>query len=342
MIYHTLLTMIFFVIILAGIVIKHPNLWFGGGAVLGVFLTLLLSFFGLLNFLLNRLAQKSVVLSVGILVCLLLISVMILTVSIIKLIHNTAVMKTREGKNFTGKLSAFFGVNLILLVPVFLFLIQANNLFVKIFLAIIFWEDFFWSSLFVGYLGYAASNQLLFRPKRPDYLIILGSWAGEHGQLPPLLKSRVDLGWYWYQYFGSKAKFVVTGGKGDDEDLSEAASIKNYLHKRKNVPSKQIILESQARSTRENIIYSKKLIYQDWNEKKDPRIYFVTSNYHVLRTMLIARKEGLSIRGLGAPTSFYFLPSALLREFIALLFFYRNTTIGVFLFLMLIVSWSFL
>ena len=54
----------------------------------------------------------------------------------------------------------------------------------------------------------------------------------------------------------------------------------------------------------------------------------VTSNYHVFRAAVECRRLGLPFHATGSPTAGYFLPSALLREFAALILHYRRTTIA--------------
>lgn len=54
--------------------------------------------------------------------------------------------------------------------------------------------------------------------------------------------------------------------------------------------------------------------------KKCPlQSFFSTNNYHVLRGSLYAQRVKLKAQGVGAPTALYFLPTALIREYIALL-----------------------
>jgi uncharacterized SAM-binding protein YcdF (DUF218 family) len=49
----------------------------------------------------------------------------------------------------------------------------------------------------------------------------------------------------------------------------------------------------------------------------------VTSNYHVLRAVILARSLGLNAQGIGSPTALYYLPAAFIREYIAVIFRYR-------------------
>jgi uncharacterized SAM-binding protein YcdF (DUF218 family) len=53
----------------------------------------------------------------------------------------------------------------------------------------------------------------------------------------------------------------------------------------------------------------------------------VTSNFHVLRTAILARRLNLDAEVTGARTAFYYLPSAVFREFVAVLVAYRWTNV---------------
>ena len=43
----------------------------------------------------------------------------------------------------------------------------------------------------------------------------------------------------------------------------------------------------------------------------------VTSNYHVYRTLRYCKKVGLKCTGIGSHVAFYYWPSALIREYVA-------------------------
>ena len=64
---------------------------------------------------------------------------------------------------------------------------------------------------------------------------------------------------------------------------------------------------------------------------KPYKCIYATSNYHLLRAGIYARKAGLKINGIGAKTAFYFLPNAILREYIAYIYVYfkQNIVFGV-------------
>ena len=150
-----------------------------------------------------------------------------------------------------------------------------------------------------------------------DFIIILGAKIKSDGTLTPLLKARVDraLEFGLKQYEATKKKIIYlpSGGKGSDEVISEALAIQNYLIE-KGISKKQIIIEDQSTSTIENMRYSKNKIDE---VKKDSKIGFATTNYHVFRSGVIASQQDIECEGIGSKTKWYFYTNALIREFIA-------------------------
>ena len=150
-----------------------------------------------------------------------------------------------------------------------------------------------------------------------DFVIILGSKINKDGSLPPLLKGRVDraidFGNKQYEMTKKKIVYVPSGGKGKDEIMAEAEAIKKYLMER-GVKEKQILIEDKSRSTIENMKFSKDKID---NAKKDAKISFATTNYHVFRSGVIAYNQGIDCEGMGSKTKWYFYTNALIREFVA-------------------------
>ena len=150
-----------------------------------------------------------------------------------------------------------------------------------------------------------------------DFVIILGSKINKNGTLTPLLKGRVDkaIDFGNQQYKATKKPiiYVPSGGQGKDEVIAEAEAIKNYLIKN-GIKEKQIIIENKSTNTIENMAFSKNKIDQI---KKDAKISFSTTNYHVFRSGIIASEQGLDCDGMGSKTKWYFYTNALIREFIA-------------------------
>lgn len=153
-----------------------------------------------------------------------------------------------------------------------------------------------------------------------DYIIILGCKIRKDGTLTPILKSRVDRAITFskmqYEAAGKDIIFVPSGGKGNDEVISEGEAIRNYLLNQ-GISKNNIIVENKSRSTYENIKLSYKLISKK-NSKAN--IAFSTTNFHVFRAGIIAGKQGIKIEGIGAKTKAYFFINAFIREFIATLY----------------------
>ena len=161
-----------------------------------------------------------------------------------------------------------------------------------------------------------------------DYIIILGCKIRKDGSLTPLLKGRVDKALEFrnkqLKNKGTDLIFIPSGGKGDDEIISESEAMKKYLIE-KGIKEKNIILENKSKNTYENIKNSYKLI-----KRKNANIVFSTTNYHILRAGLIATEQGLKLEGIGSKTKSYFWINAFIREFIGTLYSEKKKHILVF------------
>ena len=151
-----------------------------------------------------------------------------------------------------------------------------------------------------------------------DFIIILGCSIRKDGTPYPLLKGRIDRAMKFaedqFKATGNQAVFIPSGGKGDDEVISEAESIRNYLTEH-GIDEKNILIENKSTSTAENIRFSKQIID---SVKENAKVIFSTTNYHVFRSGIYARREGLKAEGIGSKTKSYFWPNAFVRELIAL------------------------
>jgi len=123
---------------------------------------------------------------------------------------------------------------------------------------------------------------------------------------------------------GKDLIFVPSGGKGDDEIISEAEAMKKYLLDN-GIEEKHILIDSESKSTYENIKFSNKLI-----NDKNANIAFATTNYHVFRAGLLATSQGLKLDGIGSKTKTYFWINAFIREFVGTLYSERKKHLIVF------------
>lgn len=152
-----------------------------------------------------------------------------------------------------------------------------------------------------------------------DYLIVLGCAIRKDGTPSPLLRDRLDRAIAFRNRqlaaTGKELIFVTSGGQGSDEVISESAAMRRYLVE-KGIPEQSILEEDQSTSTLENMQFSKEKI-----EAQNPNanIAFSTTNYHVFRSGLFARRAGMRASGMGAKAKWYFWPNALVREFVGLL-----------------------
>lgn len=147
------------------------------------------------------------------------------------------------------------------------------------------------------------------------YVIVLG--AGLSGRKPtPLLRSRIDKGIEVYSN-NPGAKLVFSGGQGKDEVISEAEAMADYA-KGEGVSAEDMILENRSANTIENIRFSSELIRSDAKDKSgqsNPKCAVVTSSYHLMRALMITKREKLRCTGYGAHTKLYFSLNAFLREY---------------------------
>ncbi len=148
-----------------------------------------------------------------------------------------------------------------------------------------------------------------------DYLIILG--AGLRGEAVSLtLMERLEKGLEFLKQYPD-AKVIVSGGQGRGETITEAEAMKRYLV-RKGIDEERIIKEDRATSTMENIKFSKEIL--DGQRGKDTRnITIITSDFHMLRAKMLARRNGLNPRGLACSTPIQVRINCYIREYFAII-----------------------
>jgi uncharacterized SAM-binding protein YcdF (DUF218 family) len=237
------------------------------------------------------------------------------------LIVNGVLMWRREGHRLGNLLSLALGVGLLALEGLFFVpLGRWGSALVTIAAVLACYFGF----LFLSLLVYSVVYSRLGRRREVDAIIVLGcGLAGD--RVPPLLAGRLDRAIRLYRRSAPNLPLlVVSGGRGPGETVAEADAMHAYLRER-GVPDEHIRREDQARTTEENLRLSAALLA---GAVPTRRVVAVTSNYHVFRTAVECRRLGLPVHATGSPTAPYFLPSALLREFAALILHYRRTTIA--------------
>ncbi len=171
-------------------------------------------------------------------------------------------------------------------------------------------------------IGTMIANLIVVRhepAKDQDYLIVLGCGLRKDGTPTPLLAGRIDRALAFYraqiEETGRVPAIITSGGQGPNDSISESASMKAYLME-KGVPEEHILEEDRSASTYENMQFSGEMIR---SQNPNARVVFSTTNYHVFRSGLMARRMKLQAEGVGAKTRWYFWPNAAVREFVGLL-----------------------
>lgn len=149
----------------------------------------------------------------------------------------------------------------------------------------------------------------------PAAIMVLGS--GSPGSTPsPTLIARLDLALRDAARHPG-APVLVSGGISFRTE-SEAEVMSAYLQQH-GLPAARILKEERSTSTQENLAFSRPVLASA-GVAADAPIHIVTSDFHTLRTALIARRAGYAaVTTIGADTPLYLRYNIWLREYFALL-----------------------
>ena len=254
------------------------------------------------------------------------------------LLINTIVVVKNNGFSLTSMLPFLMAGFLILLLasPSIVNYFDPDARHVVVFLLGLFTLEGLWFSFtFVALLLYSWIYRILPRRRQYDYIIIHG--AGLDGPRPtPLLAGRIDKALELWNKQHQHGKFVVSGGQGADEIVSEAQAMRDYLLE-KGVPAAAILMEDKSTTTWENLRYSLAVIRADRTSAaaddapaggsvtsndapadSEFTTAVVTSDFHVFRCAEYAHNLGIKADGIGSHTKGWYWPTAFIREFIAI------------------------
>lgn len=148
---------------------------------------------------------------------------------------------------------------------------------------------------------------------RVDHVIVLGCGIWPDGRPTASLALRLDKAVSYYRD-NPHVYIIVSGGQGPNEPFPEALAMEEYLMKA-GVPKNKIIKEEKSTSTKENFQFSRKLI--DAPEGEKTKIVFITSDFHIFRSRILARRFGFDAYAIAAPTPGIVKLNSYLREFFA-------------------------
>lgn len=167
----------------------------------------------------------------------------------------------------------------------------------------------------IGYFAIAhsfmvkAANQT--PPNDIGHVIVLG--AKLNGDVMSLsLYYRVQEALKYLEANG-ETKVIVSGGQGPNEWITEAEAMATYFIDN-GIAEERIILEDQSTTTYENFKFSRLKLGEDIKE-----IVVVTNDFHLYRSMVIARRQGFDPYPLAAETPLVVRGKLWLREYVAIL-----------------------
>ena len=149
-----------------------------------------------------------------------------------------------------------------------------------------------------------------------DYVILLGTQMRDDG---PSVDFRARIiSAFGYLQENPQSMLIATGGKGDDESISEAEGAKRYLVSL-GFPQERILTEEESRNTEENIENAFRLIEAEREDPRECSIVIVSASYHLMRAAYIASETGFSNISTKGSTGLLLLqPHFYTREFFAL------------------------
>ena len=137
-------------------------------------------------------------------------------------------------------------------------------------------------------------------PKEPvEYVVVLGAKVNPDGPSVSLW-DRICAA-YTYLDTHPNVTAVLSGGRGTDEPITEAQCMYRELVEL-GIDPHRLILEEEATSTWENLNFSLNLI-EEQTGRRPEKLGVLSSEYHLFRASLFAKKCGVEFVGIPAQTS---------------------------------------
>jgi uncharacterized SAM-binding protein YcdF (DUF218 family) len=226
----------------------------------------------------------------------------------------------REGFGISRLLGLGLGVAMLAYGGLAVAVVAANSTLLFIWFLLLGLPAAYLGMAFVAFLVYGSLYPaLMARLGGPvAAVVVLGSGLVD-GRVPPLLASRLRRGRQVFERLATRGTrpqaLVTSGGRGPDEPVAEASAMADYLVE-DGLPGDLVLVEDRSRNTDENLSNTAELLKA---RGISGPIAVVTSDFHAFRAALIMRRHGLAGYSVGAPTARYYWPSAVIREFIAVL-----------------------
>ncbi|WP_091763660.1 YdcF family protein [Blastococcus aurantiacus] len=233
------------------------------------------------------------------------------------LVLDGVLMLRRESRSLGNALSLLAGLSMIGLPVVLVVLIRHENPVTGALAAGLLTAQVCAGLLFLFFAAHTVLYARIARRADARAVIVLGAGLVA-GQVPPLLAARLRLAVAAAEERSAPAArvpIVPSGGEGPDEPRAEGVAMAEWL-RREGVAPEDVLVEDRARTTRENLRFSTRLLHS----RGVPEPYLiVTNDYHAPRAAMLARSLGIDAQAVGCPTALYYWPSAYLREFVAVM-----------------------
>ncbi|SDE29519.1 YdcF family protein [Auraticoccus monumenti] len=277
----------------------------------------------------------------------LVLSPLLVLVLAVLLVANGVQMVRKEGRSLGNLLSLMAGLALLVLLasPVLVITTDMSPPVVAGVLIVLLAAAYL-GFVLVGFLGYSWLYPRLVRRHPAAWVVVLGSGLSGGERVTPLLAGRIRVGVQQTAARGAGV-LVMSGGRGRDEALPEAEAMAAWALAEGGLvrgSGPLLLTETTSTTTEENLRHTAEMlsglpagelahpgaaptgtvvnppasVERDGPSSLAPGLV-VSSDYHVLRAAILARQLGIPAQAVGAPTARYFLPSAVLREYVAVL-----------------------
>jgi len=171
---------------------------------------------------------------------------------------------------------------------------------------------------FIGIEGFIIAYPK-YKKENSDYILVLGAGLIDGTSPSLILQDRLEAALKCINKYNNTGYIVVSGGKGNDENISEAKAMSNYLLK-KGIPEEKIIIEDKSKNTSQNFIYSKEKIENHSGKSLDEiNVKIVTTDFHAFRSSILAKRNGYeNFENYSSETIWYLIPAMYTREAFAL------------------------
>lgn len=153
---------------------------------------------------------------------------------------------------------------------------------------------------------------------KKDYLLILGCRV-RGTEAEDTLRMRAERAAEYLREYPDTVAIACGGIVHDDQLISEAQAIEEILIS-EGIEKERIIKEDRSTTTVENFKNAKALI-EESGDIHDFRLALLSSDFHLLRAELIAKKAGLDCQTLSAPSPKKEKAKNYIREFFAFIIF---------------------